>query len=72
MLKLVGMYTKGKAASGTVDPVMLAFDVVVVVDDVPCGNINPVEVVDGEVLLLPPVAVAPSVPVHFAPVGQHA
>lgn len=71
MLKLVGIYTKGNAAPGTVDPVMLAFDVVVV-DVVPCGNMNPVEVVDAELPLLPPVAVAPSVPVHFAPVGQQA
>jgi hypothetical protein len=68
------MYTKGYAAPGTVDPVMLAFDDVVVVL-VPCGNINPLVVVDAEFpfpLPLPPVAVAPSVPVHFAPVGQQA
>jgi hypothetical protein len=72
LLKLVGIYTNGYAAPGTVDPVMLAFDVVVVVDVVPCGNMNPVEVVDAELPLLPPVAVSPSVPVHFAPVGQQA
>lgn len=67
MLKLVGIYTKGNAAPGTVDPVTLAFDVVVV----DCGNMNPLVVVDAG-SPLPFVAVAPSVPVHLAPVGQQA
>lgn len=47
--------------------------VVEVVELVPCGKIKPlVVVVDAELTPLPPVAVAPSDPVHFAPVGQQA
>lgn len=69
--KLVGIYIKGYAASGIVDPVRPA-PTLVVVAVVGKRKSEVVEVVVESPPPLPPVLVAPSVPVHFAPVGQQA
>lgn len=62
------MYTNGYGAPGTVEPVITApsdVDVPVVVAEVGCGNMKPV---DGASVPVVPV----SVPVQLAPVGQQA